>query len=72
MKLRGLRHVRQRSGLSIGQLADVTGLRRETITHLEHCREEPQPYALGRLARALGASVAELVGATPATLKTSA
>lgn len=72
MKLRGLRHARQRSGLSIGQLAELTGLRRETITHLEHCREEPQPYALGRLARALGASIAELVGASPATLKTPA
>lgn len=72
MKLRGLRHVRQRNGLSIGQLAEVTGLRRETITHLEHCREEPQPYALARLANALGASVGELVGASPATLQTPA
>ena len=72
MKLRGLRHVRQRSGLSIGQLAELTGLRRETITHLEHCREEPQPYALGRLARALGASVAELMGTAPVSLKTPA
>ncbi|HET9109562.1 MAG TPA: helix-turn-helix transcriptional regulator [Ktedonobacterales bacterium] len=72
MKLRGLRHVRQRSGLSIGQLAELTGLRRETITHLEHCREEPQPYALGRLARALGASVADLVGAAPVSLQTPA
>ena len=72
MKLRGLRHARQRNGLSIGQLAEVTGLRRETITHLEHCREEPQPYALARLASALGASVGELVGASPATLQTSA
>ena len=72
MKLRGLRHARQRSGLSIGQLAEVTGLRRETITHLEHCREEPQPYALARLTNALGASVVELVGAAPATLQTPA
>ncbi len=72
MKLRGLRHVRQTRGLSIGQLADLTGLRRDTITHLEHCREEPQPYALARLAQALGATIVELVGASPATLKTSA
>lgn len=62
MKLRGLRQARQRSGLSIGQLAELTGLRRETITHLEHGREEPQPYALGRLATALSASVPELAG----------
>ncbi len=72
MKLRGLRHARQRNGLSIGQLAEQTGLRRETITHLEQCREEPQPYALARLSSALGAPVVELVGATPASLKTPA
>lgn len=62
MKLRGLRQARQRSGLSIGQLAELTGLRRETITHLEQGREEPQPYALGRLAQTLNATVPELAG----------
>jgi transcriptional regulator with XRE-family HTH domain len=65
MKLRGLRQARQRSGLSLGQLAAMTGLRRETITHLEQCREEPQPYALRRLAMALGASDDELAGLSP-------
>jgi transcriptional regulator with XRE-family HTH domain len=65
MKLRGLRLARQRSGLSLGQLAEVTGLRRETITHLEQCREEPQPYALRRLAVALGVTDAELAGLAP-------
>jgi transcriptional regulator with XRE-family HTH domain len=65
MKLRGLRLARQRSGLSLGQLAEITGLRRETITHLEQCREEPQPYALRRLAVALGATDAELSGQFP-------
>jgi transcriptional regulator with XRE-family HTH domain len=60
MKLRGLRQMRQRRGISIGQLADVTGLRRETIAHLEHGQEDPQPYALRRLEAALGASAAEL------------
>jgi transcriptional regulator with XRE-family HTH domain len=69
MKLRGLRQARQRSGLSLGQLAEMTGLRRETITHLEQCREEPQPYALRRLAVALDASDAELSGLLP--LKTA-
>lgn len=71
MKLRGLRQARQRSGLSIGQLAELTGLRRETITHLEHGREEPQPYALGRLAQALGASVADLAGIGPGLAQAS-
>jgi transcriptional regulator with XRE-family HTH domain len=62
MKLRGLRQVRQRSGLSISQLAELTGLRRETITHLEQGKEEPQTYALRRLAAALNTSTAEIVG----------
>ncbi|MBF6590097.1 MAG: helix-turn-helix transcriptional regulator [Ktedonobacterales bacterium] len=59
-KLRGLRLARQRRGLSIGQLAELTGLRRETITDLEHGRGVPQPYALARLATALGACPADL------------
>jgi transcriptional regulator with XRE-family HTH domain len=60
MLLRGLRQARQRRGISIGQLAEATGLRRETIAHLEHGQEEPQPYALRRLEAALGASAADL------------
>ena len=64
MKLRGLRQARQRSGLSISQLADLTGLRRETIAHLEHGQEEPQPYVLRRLAATLEASAPELFGVT--------
>lgn len=63
MKLRGLRQARQRSGLSLGQLAEVTGLRRETIAQLEHGRGEPQPYVVNRLAAALGTSPSNLLGA---------
>src|SRR5262245_37323841 len=62
MKLRGLRQARQRSGLSLGQLAELTGLRRETIAHLEQGKEDPQPYALNRLTAILGASTLELAG----------
>ncbi|MBF6590492.1 MAG: helix-turn-helix transcriptional regulator [Ktedonobacterales bacterium] len=60
MKLRGLRQARQRRGISIGQLAELTGLRRDTITHLEHGKEEPQSYVVHRLAVALEASVSDL------------
>ena len=60
MKLRGLRQARQRSGLSLGQLAELTGLRRETIAHLEQGKEDPQPYALNRLAAILGTSALDL------------
>ena len=62
MKLRGLRQARQRSGLSISQLAELTGLRRDTITHLEHGKEDPQTYVVRRLASALGSTTAELTG----------
>jgi transcriptional regulator with XRE-family HTH domain len=48
-----LRMLRQRKGLSLGQLAEMTGIRRNTITHLETGREDPQPYQLRLLARAL-------------------
>jgi transcriptional regulator with XRE-family HTH domain len=48
-----LRILRQRQGLSIGQLASMTGIRRDTISHLESGREDPQPYQLRLLARVL-------------------
>jgi transcriptional regulator with XRE-family HTH domain len=64
VKLRGLRQARQRRGLSISQLAEITDLRRDTITHLEHGKEEPQPYVLRRLAAALSATTTELFGVT--------
>ncbi len=56
-----LRIVRQRKGLSIGQLADMTGLRRETISHFENGREDPQPYHLRLLARVLDVPQFDLV-----------
>jgi len=56
-----LRIVRQRKGLSLGQLADLSGLRRDTISHLENGREEAQPYHVRMLARALGVATCDLV-----------
>jgi transcriptional regulator with XRE-family HTH domain len=59
--LPNLRILRQRQGLSLGQLADMTGLRRDTISHLEHGSEDPQPYHLRLLARVLGVATFDLV-----------
>lgn len=56
LKPRGLPHLRilrQRKGLSIGQLSLLTGIRRDTISHLESGREDPQPYQVRVLARVL-------------------
>lgn len=59
--LPNLRVLRQRRGLSLGQLADLSGLRRDTITHLEHGREDAQPYHVRALARVLGVATLDLV-----------
>ncbi len=59
--LRNLRLLRQRKGLSLGQLAEMTGLRKDMLTHFESGREDPQPYQLRLLARALGVQQLELV-----------
>lgn len=71
MKLRGLRQARQRSGLSLGQLAELTGLRREMITQLEHGRSEPQPYMVHRLAVALETDPEALLGPTATETESS-
>jgi transcriptional regulator with XRE-family HTH domain len=59
--IQNLRVLRQRKGLSLGQLADLSGLRRDTISHLETGREDPQPYHLRILARVLGVATLDLV-----------
>ena len=56
-----LRVLRQQRGISLGQLATLTGLRRDTITHLENGREDPQPYHLRLLARVLEVQAYDLV-----------
>jgi transcriptional regulator with XRE-family HTH domain len=64
VKTRGLpnlRILRQRKGLSLGQLADLTGLRRDTITKLQSGRVNPEPYHLRMLARVLEVRTIELV-----------
>jgi transcriptional regulator with XRE-family HTH domain len=64
IKPRGLPHLRtlrQRKGLSLGQLADLTGLRRDTITHLENGSEDPEPYHVRLLARILDVPPLDLV-----------
>ncbi|MFL5627877.1 MAG: helix-turn-helix transcriptional regulator [Ktedonobacteraceae bacterium] len=59
--LPNLRVLRQRKGLSLGQLAEMTGLRRDTIAHLENGREDPQPYHVRLLARVLNVPQLDLV-----------
>jgi transcriptional regulator with XRE-family HTH domain len=53
--------LRQQRGLSLGQLAELSGLRRDTITHLENGSEDPQPYHIRLLARVLDVQQLDLV-----------
>ncbi|HYK85359.1 MAG TPA: helix-turn-helix transcriptional regulator [Ktedonobacteraceae bacterium] len=64
MKPHGIPHLRlfrQRKGLSLGQLAEMSGLRRDTIAHLENGSEDPQPYHVRVLARVLDVPQLDLV-----------
>ncbi len=64
LRSRGLPHLRilrQRKGLSLSQLADLTGLRRDTIAHLENGRMEPEPSHMRLLAKALDVPSLDLV-----------
>ena len=56
-----LRTLRQRKGLSLSQLADLSGLRRDTIAHLEQGRVDPEPSHLRLLARVLEVPTLDLV-----------
>jgi len=59
--LPNLRVLRRRRGLSLGQLADMSGLRRATIAHLENGHEDPQPYHVRILAHVLEVATPDLV-----------
>jgi transcriptional regulator with XRE-family HTH domain len=61
MQLRGLRQARQRQGISISQLAELSDLRRESISRLEHGQAEVDPSLVRRLALVLGVTQQELV-----------
>jgi transcriptional regulator with XRE-family HTH domain len=65
MRLRGLRQARQRQGISISQLADISDLRRETVTRYEQGQEDASPSLIRRLAAILGISQGELVNGPP-------
>ena len=65
MRIRGLRQARQRQGMSISQLAELSELRRETITRAEHGQEDVSPSIIRRLALVLGIGQNELISGMP-------
>jgi DNA-binding XRE family transcriptional regulator len=60
--LPGLRHARQRSGLTQRELGTHAGVSKGTITELEVGRRGAYPQTARRLAKALETEVAALVG----------
>ena len=69
MRLRGLRQARQRQGMSISRLAELSDLERERITRYEQGHEDVEPAIIRRLSLLLGVGQRELItGVFSATL----
>lgn len=57
-----LKALRERSGLTQTQLADTSGIRRDTLNHLEHGRRNASDTQIRDLAHALHVPVTALIG----------
>ncbi len=62
-----IRHFRKQSGLSQEQLAERVQVTRQTISNWELGETSPNPEQLALLSDALGRSIDELMGRTPAS-----
>jgi transcriptional regulator with XRE-family HTH domain len=58
--LERLREVREAKALSLAELADRSGLTKNTIYRLEHGAPEPYPSTIRKLAEALGVAPNDL------------
>lgn len=59
-------HLRALLDLSQAELAHRAGMRQPRIAELERARGNPRLDTIGRIARALGVTVADLLGGPPA------
>jgi len=57
-----LRREREKAGLSLAQLAQITGVSKPYLVRLETADSNPSLQLLGRLAEALDITVADLLG----------
>lgn len=62
MRLARLRRLRERALLTQEQLAQRAGVAKSTVNRLEQGKQEAQISTVRRLAEALGATAAELIG----------
>ena len=60
--LANLRRERQRAGLTLRELAEISGVKYTTISELENGRRGAQGRTVRKLAEALGVSTRDLVG----------
>jgi len=60
---RNIKEQRERAGLSLAQLAAATGISKAHLVRLEKRGGNPSLEILGRIAEALGVTIADLVGA---------
>jgi transcriptional regulator with XRE-family HTH domain len=63
--------LRERRGLSQGELADAAGITQSTISRMERGQAQPDAFTLTRLAGALGVSVADITTFTDRALERS-
>ena len=60
-----LRTIRKRKGVSLRSLKKLSGVAVATLTRIEAGGYDPRLSTLRRLAKALGVTVAELIGEKP-------
>ncbi len=58
--MRPIRRLRAEKGLTVRELAEASGVNKNTISDLEHGLRKPRPVTLGKLAVALGVPVEAL------------
>ena len=57
-----LKEIRTLRGLSLLDLANLSGVTESTISRIENHKQEPRPSSMRKLAKALDVTVAELWG----------
>lgn len=65
-----IRYYRERSGLTVSQLADRVGVAQSHISGIELERQNPSMSVLADIAGVLGVTVSELLAETPAQQQT--